>query len=211
MGILHKNNLSEDSLLGVWKITETFNDLFSQVNLNSDETTILNNFSNNKRKIEWLCTRLLLKELTNSDLKIIYNEEGKPYLDNNFYNISISHSKSLVSIILSKNSKVGIDIEEISDKIERVINKFLSKTEQNTIVKDNLRLFHLYLCWSAKEALYKVFSEDKLNFIENISIMSFQPKNSGIFYAKVIINELADTYALSYELIDNNVLVWCKI
>jgi len=211
MGILHKNNLNEDSLLGVWKITETFNDLLSQIKLNSDETTILNNFSNNKRKIEWLCTRLLLKELTNSDLKIIYNEEGKPYLDNNFYNISISHSKSLVSIILSKNNKVGIDIEEISDKIERVINKFLSKTEQNTIVKDNLRLFHLYLCWSAKEALYKVFSENKLNFIENISIMPFQPRNNGIFYAKVIINESANTYALSYELIDNNVLVWCKI
>ena len=49
---------------------------------------------------------------------------GYPFLTDNSYNISISHTGKYVRIILNKYRKVGIDIEKISDKVLRVRNKY---------------------------------------------------------------------------------------
>ena len=92
-----------------------------------------------KRKTEYLATRLLLKELTGTKQTIIYNKWGKPELYNNKLNLSISHSASVAAIIISE-SKVGIDVEDIERNVEKVETRFLSDKELNEIKK-----FTIYL------------------------------------------------------------------
>ena len=99
---IEKNNYQ----IGIWEMSESLEHLY-----------LLNNkfskFRNINRKIEFLSTNLLLNELTPNS-KIFYNKYGAPQLKNNNF-ISISHSKDLVSMIIS-NKRVGIDIEKISKK-----------------------------------------------------------------------------------------------
>ena len=90
---------------GVWEIKESLIGLSEGF-----KDDYFNKLKNNKRKLEYFCTRLLLKEFE-SNLKINYNKYGAHILNDNKY-ISISHSNNLAAIIIS-DKKVGIDIEKI--------------------------------------------------------------------------------------------------
>ena len=67
---------------------------------------------------------------------------------------------------------VAIDIEYRSDRIERIRSKFLRSDEPFTSIGE------LLLVWSAKETLYKYFSEDDLMYnemkVESISDFFFK-------------------------------------
>ena len=121
MGILsitEENNCK----IALWEITETLQEL-----LQLYHTISVPDFNTEKRKKEWLASRLLLNKI-NPNYSISYNKFGAPEL-NNECNISISHSKELVAISISKQ-QVGLDIEEISDKALRVSSKFISKNSR---------------------------------------------------------------------------------
>ena len=101
---IKKNNCQ----IGIWEMSESLEHLYL-LNNKLD----ISKFKNINRKIEFLSTNLLLNELIPNS-KIFYNKYGAPQLKNNNF-ISVSHSKDLVSIIIS-NKRVGIDIEKISKK-----------------------------------------------------------------------------------------------
>ena len=122
--------------------------------------------------------RTLLKNMLGKDGKIVYGPERKPYLHNNLFNISISHSKNFTAILMSKKKRVGLDLEFMSTKILRIADKFLRPEELDNIEKDQ-ELYHLYLHWCAKEALYKINDKVDINFVTNLSIESFKPKVSN--------------------------------
>ncbi|MCR6638446.1 MAG: 4'-phosphopantetheinyl transferase superfamily protein [Sporocytophaga sp.] len=127
-----------------------------------------------KEKKEWLATRILLEKLcTFSGIQFhdVHKDAlGKPFLVPYNAEISLSHSKSMCCAILNKSGKVGIDIELSSEKIIRVKDKFLSETELAE-AGDNLDVLSAY--WCVKEAVYKMFSDLKLNFKESIRIKPF--------------------------------------
>ncbi|MBA7580256.1 hypothetical protein ES708_22147 [subsurface metagenome] len=110
MGLILKKQVKEDCLLGLWEITEDYNTLFSYVDLIDTEINTLTSYKNQNRKLEFLSVRALLSHLVDEKIKIIYNHNGKPFFNNHLYNISISHSRNLTSILLSKTRKVGIDL-----------------------------------------------------------------------------------------------------
>ena len=114
MGIILKKKLEDGSILGMWEITEDINVLFNQVKLSDTELERFDGFLSHARKLEFLSVRALLAKMLNPDVKIAYNGNWKPYLDDGSCNISISHSKNLTSILLNKTKRVGIDLEFIS-------------------------------------------------------------------------------------------------
>ena len=71
MGILLKEYVEDDCMLGIWDITEDYHELFSKLSLQHEEEKILNSFGSDLRKIEWLSVRVLLKEMTGQELSII--------------------------------------------------------------------------------------------------------------------------------------------
>ena len=74
--------------------------------------------------------------------------------------ISISHTRGYAALILSDDSEVGVDIEYRSDRVERIASRFIRPDEKAETTDEKL------LLWSAKEAVYKLFSEDKLMFFD---------------------------------------------
>lgn len=194
-------------MLGIWEITENFDELISRLNLQNEEEKVLNSFGSDLRKIEWLSVRVLLKEMAGRQLSIIYNGNRKPFIHGNSYYISISHSNQFSSILLSKNHKVGIDLEFMSHRISKISHRFINDGEQVTSEED-LKRYHLYIHWCAKEALYKICDKQDINFRKNITIEPFYPENKGVLKGLVNNRFRKEYFKLNYFTIDNYIIVY---
>ena len=193
MGVI-RNTTVQNCIIAIWKITETLEEL-----LQLSHTISIPNFNTEKRKKEWLASRLLLNKI-NPNYSISYNAFGAPELNNNSY-ISISHSKGLVAIIISQQ-QVGIDIEEISEKALRVSTKFVSTNNLKALTAEKATLI-----WCCKEAIYKWHQKGNVDFITDIKLHPFKSLEKGEITAKFRDTQLI----LHYQKIHNHYLVYvCK-
>ncbi|MFO8234925.1 MAG: 4'-phosphopantetheinyl transferase superfamily protein [Bacteroidales bacterium] len=209
MGIIIDKKVNAECRLGVWQIEEDYNYLFSQLNLNPNDIKTVENFKSHTRKLEWLSVRLLLKKLTKRNIHIIYNGNRKPFLSDKSQNISISHSENYTAVLLcDQNHSAGIDVEKMKSKIEYIAHKFLSDKEILNI-NDKKKIYHMYLHWCAKEALYKLCDKKELSFKNNITIEPFIPESKGKIYGKVISKKINIRVKLHYFCLDNFSFVWC--
>ncbi|MGE0089536.1 MAG: 4'-phosphopantetheinyl transferase superfamily protein [Bacteroidales bacterium] len=208
MAIILNEPFNEDGILGMWEITEDFDYLRSMVTLDEKDVERLEGFKNHQRKLEWLSVRVLLNSLTDKDSRIVYGPERKPYLHHNSHNISISHSKELTAILLNKKRRVGIDLEFMSDKVLRIAEKFMRPEELESIDKTQ-EIYHLYLHWCAKEALYKICDKVDINFVTNLKIEPFKPKDKGLIIGVVNNSYMNEKFTLNYFTHKNYAVVWC--
>jgi len=207
MGIILEEKLKDGSILGMWEITEDINVLINQVKLSDTELERFDGFLSHARKLEFLSVRALLAKMINPDAKITYNGNQKPYIEDGSYNISISHSKKITSILLNKTKRVGIDLEYMSHRIRKVAHKFINDSE--SINKNDLtERYHLYVHWCAKEALYKICDKKDINFKLNLFIKPFPVNNKGVIKGKVNSDMINEEFDLSYFKYDNYVIVY---
>ena len=193
MPIIHRIEKKEVYIL-VWEITETLDELLY---LNGNINTT--NYTSEKRKKEHLIRPLMVNKICPTKT-IIYNEFGAPEL-NNGKHISISHSKELVSVILS-DTKTGLDIQQISEKSLLLAPKFVSEKNLIKLNKEKATLI-----WCIKEAIYKWHQKGGVDFIKDIIIPEFVAKKHG----KVIAYFRAKELNLNYLKINNHYLVYvCK-
>ena len=203
-----KTEILPECHLGVWEIAEDFDTLNSMVNLAAVEKTKLNSFKNISRKVEWLSVRALVKTMLGKDTRILYNSENKPFVRGNTHSISITHSNNLTAVIISKDKRVGIDLEFMSGKISKVVDKFINENE-NVTSDPEMKKFHLYLHWCAKEALYKICDKQDINFRDGLTIKPFAPEEHGFMNGRVVNGSGEEDYELEYLHHDNYALVWC--
>ena len=209
MGIIIDKKINNDYRLGVWKITEDYDYLLSQLNLKEEDLKRVESYKSPMRRLEWLSVRLLLKTLLKRDMHIYYNGNRKPFLIDKYHNISISHSDHYTSVLLCKSGhSAGIDIEKMKPKIEYIAPKFLKQEEMENIYK-NQKIYHLYLHWCAKEALYKLFDKRNISFRDNITIEPFVPADRGVIYGKLENEDINARIKLNYFYLDNYSFVWC--
>ncbi|MFT4903337.1 MAG: 4'-phosphopantetheinyl transferase [Thalassomonas sp.] len=190
MPIINKIESEKITIL-VWEITETLEEIIAL-----GEGINTSNYTSEKRKKEHLVSKLLVNEICPTKT-IIYNEFGAPEL-NNGKHISISHSKELVTVIIS-DTKSGIDIEKISDKALRIASKFVSEKNLIKLNKEKATLI-----WCIKEAIYKWHQKGEVDFIKDIIIPEFIAKKNGKVTAYFMKKELN----LSYLKINNHYLVY---
>jgi len=208
MPLILKERFEDDCELGIWEIKEGYDELMAGVHLFPGERKRLDNFKSEARKIEFLSVRTLLKALINTCGPIVYNQNSKPYLEHCPYKISISHSKNITAIMVSKTKKLGIDLEFMSHKIAKVQHKFINEHEYITQNAGN-RSYHLYIHWCAKEALYKICDKQDINFRQNLTIEPFEPQDCGIITGWVDNIHWHDKFELNYFTINNYVVVYC--
>jgi 4'-phosphopantetheinyl transferase len=209
MGCITKHYLNEFTILGVWKIEEDLKTLLESVILDNDDKKKYKVFASTSRKLEFLSVRALLAELLGKDARIVYNKNNKPFLKDGSRFISISHSNKLTAILLSTNEKVGIDLEYMSANIGKIAFKFINRKERITKDPEN-HLYHLYLHWCAKEALYKICDKEGISIQKNITIEPFEVKESGEIRGKVKTDKINDSFDLFYTMYDNYAMVWTK-
>ena len=208
MGLIIHKKLNQECTLGVWQITEDYDDLLSRIDISREEVDHLNGFRNLNRKLEWLSVRVLVRELTGTNTQITYNQDRKPFLADNSYHISISHSRKFTAILISPNKRVGIDLEYMSHRISKIADKFINETEEITHNPVKLR-YHLYIHWCAKESLYKICDKQGLNFRQNLLIRPFVPGREGTLTGLVSGPGRHEEYELNYFRKNNYVIVWC--
>ena len=208
MGLKEKREINSSCFLGSWEIIEDLESLKSMVRLDPDEIERINNFRSYARRLEYLSVRVLLKTMIGRNARIIYDHTNKPFIKDNSYQISISHSYKLTSILLSTTNKVGIDLEYMSHRISKISHKFINQEE--VISEDpGLKRYHLYIHWCAKEALYKICDKGQLNFKENMFIEPFKVNDSGNIKGIVKTDGKVQNFDLSYFKTGNYITVLC--
>jgi len=175
--MLVKKVKDKDVIWGIWRIEETTDFLLSL--LRDKEYT--KNISSQKRLTEQTAVRVLLKTLAGEEKIIGYSSNGKPYLLDGSYMISISHTRGYAAVILSGSNKVGIDIEYFSEKVKKVRHKFVSDSEY---VDPENEILYLLLLWSAKETMYKSLGLSGVDFKEDLFVERFELSPYGSFNAK---------------------------
>ena len=199
MPVIYNKEIDGHTILSVWKIEETEEELFSALQFRQHELDFLASLSGSKRLLHWLSTRVLLRTMLNTaeyiDCRI--DAHGKPYLVNSDYSISLSHSYDYASVMIGKNKSVGVDIEQVKTKIHRIQQKFLSVLELETLgVKDHTQ--GLYICWCVKEAVYKWYGKKGLEFRKHIRIQPFDIQDEGSLTVLVDLPEGTRTVTVHY-------------
>lgn len=152
----------------VWKVEEEVDYLVDGLVLRQQTQERLSKMKSEVHKKGFLAVRHLLLTAGYTDLDLLYDKNGKPYLTDGNH-ISISHSFEYACIIISK-SVVGIDIEQKRDKIQRIATKFLSSTEKefNTLLTSDQSIEYLTRVWCVKETLFKMGDSRSLSFKDNM-------------------------------------------
>jgi phosphopantetheinyl transferase (holo-ACP synthase) len=170
----------------------------------------LNAFANKhnltaKREIETQGKNHLINKLFDKEVEIKYDDKGKPYLEEDYIHISISHSHDKLAIIINEKESTGIDIELIRDKVLKIKHKFLSSTELKD-ADDNVEKLLIY--WAAKETLYKIYGLKEVDFIEHLFVKPFTKHNLGVIIGTIALPNVNETFHLNYQLLDDYVLVY---
>lgn len=207
MGVLVLKEPAVGITLGIWKIEEDEKTLLKSVSLNKFEKDMLKEISAEGRRLEWLSTRVLLKEMLDVDEKISYTETGKPFLESKNRYISISHTKGYAAVVLNKNEETGIDIERPSAKINDLAKKFLNEEELANI-EELHREEHLTLYWAAKEAMYKFYGNKGLTFSRHLLVDNFSFSQSGLITGRIVNEKYLKKFVLSFEVIEDIYVVY---
>lgn len=205
--LIRKEIIEEDCLLGIWEISETRDELLNMLSQENQEKAhnYLTNIKSKKRELEWLSIRVILQILTNDNKTVKHTPDGQPYLSDNSYQISISHSRDYAVVLLHKHKKVGVDIENYSKRILKIEKRFISDDEY---IDPNKRVLHLILHWCAKETLYKLMNSTNIIFKEHLHIHPFQIEEKGIINASESFSNDKTTYEIFYEFNKNFVITW---
>ena len=165
---------------------------------------------NASRRKEKLAVRALLNEIFDDRVYLGHHDNGKPYLQNQLTEISITHSERFVAIITHPFEDVGIDIESLDRDFSAVEKKVLSEEEIDDLSdSERKRDMQLPIYWCAKEAIYKRMSILGVDFAEQIEVERFNPRKDGELEATFIHKDGTELdFELEYMIFDNHIMVW---
>ena len=171
MPLVYQQNINATTKLGVWHIDEPEAFFLRKVNLQRE-------IAHPNKRLQHLAGRYLLKELyPDFPYELLQvADTRKPFLKNEAYHFSISHCGAYAAVIISNDNRVGIDVEQVTDKVERVKHKFLTAAEQELVtVAGNLPGMLQYAqvltaAWSIKESLFKWYGRGEVDFLRHLRI-----------------------------------------
>lgn len=207
MPLYDTKHIDSDVFLAVWRIEEDTDELYREVYLSAQDKELYHRIRNENRRKEWLTARLLTQMMLEEELSISYEDSGRPYIQNSEWHISITHKKEFVGVLLARNRRVAIDIEELSARIDKIYDYYMHPNELAQIVR-NHRNFQLHLYWCAKECLIKVTGKRTLSILKDMYVHPIHPVLDS-FTAEVRMEEEMVPFEMFYEkLSDDYVVVW---
>jgi 4'-phosphopantetheinyl transferase len=207
MALVYLRELNQETKFAIWKIEESTEELLSKLQLDDNEQDKLRQLSKGKRTLHWLATRVLLRYLLQTDnyINCPSDTNGKPYLPDFPYKISLTHSFEYAGVMLSTKGECGMDLELVMDKVVRIKEKFL-KPEELEFIQPEQDVLQLYACWCAKEAVYKLQGNKGVSFLEDMTIKPFNYKPQGVMTLDLRKDGQTTTYQVYYEEFQNYML-----
>ena len=196
---IFKEIISEQTQILIWKYSDE--EEFS-ADLISDEKEFENlKQKSPKRLIEKQMVRHMLKKIMPNH-KIRYHENGQPYLETFDKFVSVSHSFPYAVLAISEK-KIGVDIEQVKDRIDKIKHKFLHPTEIDWLSRAESGIEHLTAIWCIKEALFKIHSSKQWSFKEFYVVDEFSLDKFSKIKCKVFDKDREDKFLAYLEKIEN--------
>lgn len=204
---LFRKIVNLNATMGIWKMTESISELEDLYQIKPSENVVYDGFRNDRRRKEWLTSRILLRELLGYDAEICYRGSGKPYLKDSSFCISITHTMGYVGIRLASHP-VALDMEYYSDRVLHLIPRFVSQREMQYIYPED-KITSALIIWSAKETLFKLFDFTDVQFDEHLYISNLKLGKSGHFKGTIEKDGFKADVRLAYEVHEELILVYC--
>lgn len=203
MPLVYQQNINATTKIGVWNITENEDFFLKQVPLKRE-------IHHWHKRLQHLAGRLLLKEMyPGFPLSLIkIADTKKPYLEDEPFHFSISHCGNFAAVVVSTSHRVGVDVELLSQKIERLQHKFMNDEELPALYLQCTMpvMQSLTLYWSVKESVFKWWSIGEVDFKKDIVIKSIKGNpQQGIVHCQFKKKYMLE---VNYIFISNNYLTW---
>lgn len=192
-------------ITGVWDISETAGQLSARLSPAAKPPSAI---QVPLKQLHWLAVRVLLNELIGAGTHQVLTADafGKPLLPGTGWNISLSHSHQRVAVAASRTVPVGVDIERIDSKVNRIASKFMSGNELSFAgSKPQSELLHVY--WGAKEAMYKLEGRKGLVFKKQLHVAPFVYTGQGELNGEIGLEGALLDVRLRYRELDGYMLV----
>lgn len=194
MPLLYQQNINEDTRLGLWHIEEPEAFFLKRVELTAS-------ISHPHKRLQHLAGRFLLTELfPDFPLSLVkIADTRKPFLEEEAFHFSISHSRDYAAALVSRTTRVGVDVEVISEKSSRLKYKFLNEEEDERLL--NCGWGHNMAAtvgWSIKEALFKWYGLGSVDFREDLFIEKIQSEKHVAYKGKAWVRKEKNT-ELNFE------------
>jgi phosphopantetheinyl transferase len=166
---IFSTNLNPSVNLLLWQANEESTWFKEQLTLIPELWEEFESFTNETIRYRWLASRFALQQVSQQiPLNLIKNPSGKPILLESECHISLSHCEGYVAAIHAE-VPVGIDVERVSHRVQKIKNYFMRDEELDLLGKKNEPLI---LAWSAKESIYKWLGEKHLGYKSQLCIRS---------------------------------------
>lgn len=171
--------------------------------LDEEEEGYLKSIKHPPRRLQWLASRLLIRRIMNPAGQILmeWDKRGKPHLLNYDSEITISHSGDYAAVLVSDRPG-GVDIEERTNKINRISHKFIHDEEESLAASTE----ELIIVWSAKESLFKYKGGGGIDFRQHMRIKKIDRK-SQLIHADYLKNT-HEHYEINFQWIGDYLLTW---
>jgi 4'-phosphopantetheinyl transferase len=203
MPLLKTIALNDYTKLFVWKITETFGELFSSVALKDVSLARVESMKSESHQRGFLAVRRLLMEAGYSDFDLYYDQFGKPHLGNGKH-ISISHSHDFSVIVLS-DVNVGADLEILKEKTLKLAPRYMDVSHLENLSKSD-ELIKATVVWGIKESVFKIKNEIGISFKEHIFEDDFNLEDKKCSVS-LQFNDKTERFNIVFEFIENYVFV----
>ena len=229
MGLFSKKELKDGTIIAVWEIKETEEELLKIIDTPKEELEDLFFIKSAQLRREKLAIRALINAIFEEPAYLGHHDNGSPYLVNDMTHISVTHTNNFAAIIINPTEDVGIDIECLDRDFFFFFKKALSEDELDDLLdikegdqeRARERTVQLAIYWCAKEALYKRMGRHDVDFARDMEINKFSVREDGDIDAvfkypkdEHIVNEDGETeneeeeFELQYEIFANHVMVW---
>ena len=194
---LYKDLSDDVTKILIWEFDEN-EELDSDLLLEPENQAKILGYHPNKIS-EFLMVRKMLKVLLPNH-KILYRENGEPYLFPQDFHISISHSYPLAALAISKK-RVGIDLEKRKEKIKKIRHKFI--LHEDIYIDNSEEVDFLTAIWCVKEALYKIHHSKHWSLKKHYDVLPFELQKEFTVKSRVYDLENEDFYTAKINFFDN--------
>jgi 4'-phosphopantetheinyl transferase len=197
-------NPNKQTKILIWKISESYTQLYSEIKLNQKSQIRLQSMKSELHQRGFMAVRKLLQEVGYTDFDLVYTEEGKPTLTDHKH-ISISHSHEFATLIIS-NKPVGIDFEICKEKVLKIAPKFMDICQiENLSNEDQIK--KATVIWGIKEAIFKLKNKKGISFPDHIFENNFNI-NDKTTKAELRFQNKIENFEIHFQEIENYVLVY---
>jgi phosphopantetheinyl transferase len=205
MPLFYQQNINGTTKLAVWKIEEA--EAFFLARVPSKREIV-----HPQKRLQHLAGRYLLPflfpDFPNEEIEIA--DTRKPFLRDEQYHFSISHCGYYAAAIVSRYDRVGVDVELITSRVEKIKHKFLHVDEVRFVnsqpPQQQVKL--LTVLWSAKEALYKWYGLGEVDFSEMMRTFPFDLNTSSEIEAAFMKGSFQKKLTLLYSVNEGLCIVW---